>query len=132
MPEVCVTLQRRDTQVQTTESRMRDVPDIEASSYIHTEQRLRFLARDARNPCAAIVYWLGATEPSRESSFFDAMQKFGVLMQLVLPDERPGVFVKRDAVQSVMDFGTVKRLVFRDGSSLDVRYDGPCSDLCDK
>jgi hypothetical protein len=60
------------------------------------------------------------------------MQKFGALMQLVLPDERPAVFVKRDAVQSVMDFGTVKRLVFRDGSSLDVRYAGPCSDLCDE
>jgi hypothetical protein len=111
---------------------MHDVPHIEPSSYIHTEERLRFLARDARSPCAAIVYWLGATEPSRESSFFDAMQKFGALMQLVLPDERPGVFVKRDAVQSVTDFGTVKRLVFRDGSALDVRYAGPCSDLCDE
>ncbi|WP_207633915.1 hypothetical protein [Paraburkholderia hospita] len=111
---------------------MRDVPHIEASSYIRTEQRLRFLARDARNPWAALVYWLGATEPSRESSFFDAMQKFGTLMQLVLPDERPGVFVKRDAVQSVMDFGTVKRLVFKDGSALDVRYAGPPGDLYDE
>jgi hypothetical protein len=50
---------------------MRDVPHIEPSSYINTEQALRFLARDARNPCTAIVYWLGATEPSRESSFFE-------------------------------------------------------------
>jgi hypothetical protein len=64
-------------------------------------------ARDAQNPCAAVVSWLGATEPSRESSFFGAMQKFVALMQLVLPDQRPGVFVKRDAVQSVTDFGTV-------------------------
>jgi hypothetical protein len=132
MPEVCLTRQRPDTQGQTMENRMRDVPHIEPSSYIHTKQGLRFLARDAQNPRAAVVYWLGATEPSRESSFFDAMQKFGALMQLVLADERPGVFVKRDAVQSVTDFGTVKRLVFRDGSSLDVRYAGPCNDLCDE
>jgi hypothetical protein len=34
-------------------------------------------------------------EPSRESHLFDAAQKFGPLMQLVLPDERPGVFVSR-------------------------------------
>src|SRR5260370_38665333 len=98
MPEVCVTRQRRDTQGQTTENRMRDVPHIEPSSYIHTEQRLRFLARDAQNPCAAIVYWLGATKPSRQPSFFVAMKKFGGLMQLFLPDERLGVFVNRDAV----------------------------------
>ncbi|WP_201762792.1 hypothetical protein [Paraburkholderia hospita] len=111
---------------------MRDVPYIEASSYIRTERSLRFLARDARNPWAALVYWLETTEPSRESSFFDATQKFGTLMQLVLPDERPGVFVKRDAVQSVTDFGTVKRLVFKDGSALDVRYAGPRSDLYDE
>jgi hypothetical protein len=108
---------------------MRDVPDIELSSCVNTEPRLRFLARDAQNPGSAIVYWLGRTEPSRELSFFDAMQKFGSLIQLVLPDERPGVFVKRDAVQRVTDFGTVKRLVFKDGSCLDVRYEGQCSDL---
>jgi hypothetical protein len=48
---------------------------------------------------------------------------------MVLPDERPGVFVKRDAVHTVQDCGVVKRLVFKDQSSLDVRYAGPCSDL---
>jgi hypothetical protein len=36
-------------------------------------------------------------------------------MQLVLPDERPGVFVKRDAVDTVQDCGVVKRLVSRTG-----------------
>ncbi|MGF6903610.1 hypothetical protein [Paraburkholderia phytofirmans] len=108
---------------------MRDVPHIETSSYVLGQETLRFLARDARNSGAALVYWEGVTEPSREPSFFDAMQKFGPLMQLVLPDERPGVFVKRSAVHTVQDCGVVKRLVFKDGSSLDVRYAGPCSDL---
>jgi hypothetical protein len=111
------------------ETRMRDVPHIEPWSYLDSQQTLRFLARDAQNPSAALVYWLGVMEPSREPSFFNAMQKFGPLMQLVLPDERPGVFVKGDAVRIVQDCGVVKRLVFRDGSSLDVRYAGPCSDL---
>lgn len=37
-------------------------------------------------------------------------------MQLVFPDERPGVFVERDAVQRVLDSGVVKRPVFKDGS----------------
>ncbi|MFL9959171.1 hypothetical protein PQR65_37880 [Paraburkholderia nemoris] len=111
---------------------MRDVPRVEPSSYLLTRSMLRFLARDSRNPSAALVYWLGVAEPSREPCFFDAMQKFGLLLQLVLPDERPGVFVKRDAIHSVQDCGVVKRLVFKDGSSLDVRYAGPCSDLFDE
>ncbi|MGF6303312.1 MULTISPECIES: hypothetical protein [Paraburkholderia] len=117
---------RTDNQLETG---MCDVPHIEPSSYQGTRKTLRFLARDARNPGAALVYWLGVREPSLESSFFHAMQKYGPLMQLVLPDERPGVFVKRDAVQKVQDSGVVKRLVFKDESSLDVRYDGPCRDL---
>ncbi|MFB9128561.1 hypothetical protein E2553_24900 [Paraburkholderia dipogonis] len=108
---------------------MRDVPQIEPSSYLVTEKTLRFLARDSQNPAGALVYWLGVTEPSRAPRFFEAMQKFGQLMQLVLPDERPGVFVKRSAVKLAQDYGDVKRLVFKDGSSLDVRYAGPCSDL---
>ncbi|WP_027802220.1 hypothetical protein [Paraburkholderia dilworthii] len=108
---------------------MHDVPHIEPSSCQVTRKTLRFLARDVRNPGAALVYWLGVTEPSAEPSFFNAMQTYGPLMQLVLPDERPGVFVERDAVQRVQDSGVVKRLVFKDGSSLDVRYDGPCRDL---
>lgn len=111
---------------------MRDVPRVEPSSYLLTRQTLRFLARDAKNPGAALVYWLGVKEPTLEPRFSDAMHKFGPLMQMVLPDERPGVFVKRDAVQMVQDCGVVKRLVFKDRSSLDVRYAGPCSDLYDE
>lgn len=110
---------------------MRDVPRIEPSPYLHTRQPLRFLARDSRNPRVALVYWLGTAEPSREPSFSDAMDKYAPLMQLVLPDERPGVFVNRNAVHAVQDCGVVKRLVFKDQSSLEVRYSGPCSDLCD-
>jgi hypothetical protein len=109
---------------------MRDLSSTELSSHISIKQALRFLARDSINPNVGLLYWLGVSEPSREPSFFDAMQKFGPLMQLVLPDERPGVFVKRDAVRFVQHFGAVKRLVFKDHSSLDVRYEGPCSDLC--
>ncbi|KFX64419.1 MULTISPECIES: hypothetical protein [Paraburkholderia] len=109
---------------------MRDVPRVEPSSYLLARQTLRFLARDASNPSTALVYWQGVPERSREPCFFDAMQKFGPLLQLVLPDERPGIFVKRDAIHAVHDCGVVKRLVFKDWSSLDVRYAGPCSDLC--
>ncbi|MFM0215467.1 hypothetical protein [Paraburkholderia caledonica] len=108
---------------------MRDVPNIEPSNYFATRKTLRFLARDSKNPSAALVYWLGVTEPSCEPSFFDAVRKFGPLLQMVLPDERPGVFVKREAVHAVQDCGVVKRLVFKDQSSLDVRYAGPSSDL---
>lgn len=111
---------------------MREVPDVQRSLYTHTESVPRFIARDSSNPAAALVYWLGVSEPSREDSFFEAIQKFGPLMQLVLPDDRPGVFVNRRAVHIVHSGGIVKRLVFKDLSSLDVRYDGPCSDLCGK
>ncbi|MBP0594048.1 hypothetical protein J8I87_31110 [Paraburkholderia sp. LEh10] len=110
---------------------MRDVPSIESSTFMVGQRTLRMLARDDKNPSAALVYWLGTAEPSREANFFYATRKFGVLMQLVLPDERPGVFVNRSAVHTVKDCGAVKRLVFKDKSSLDVRYSGPCSDLCD-
>lgn len=108
---------------------MRDVPCIKPSSYTHSQHVVRFLARDSKNHVAALVYWLGIAEPSRESSFFAAMQKFSPLMQLILPDERPGVFVNRSAVHIALDCGIVKRIVFKDRSSLDVRYNGPCSDL---
>jgi hypothetical protein len=107
---------------------MRDVPCIEPS-YTHTQHVVRFLARDSSNHVAALVYWLGVAQPSREPSFFAAIQKFSPLMQLILPDERPGVFVNRGAVHIAHDCGIVKRLVFKDRSSLDVRYAGPCSDL---
>ena len=109
---------------------MRDVPCIEPSSFLVWQKTLRMITRDAQNPSAALVYWLGIEEPSFEANFFETTRKFGSLMQLVLPDERPGVFVNRSAVHTVLDFGVVKRLVFKDKSSLDVRYSGPCSDLC--
>ncbi|WOD17073.1 hypothetical protein [Paraburkholderia kirstenboschensis] len=64
-----------------------------------------------------------------DAPLIDVVRTFGPLMQMGLPDERPGVFVKRDAVHTVQDCGVVKRLVFKDQSSLDVRYAGPCSDL---
>jgi hypothetical protein len=108
---------------------MREVPVIEPELYTQTNPTLRFLARDSRDHVIALVYWLGVTSPSREPSFYDAMQKFGPLMQLILPDERPGVFVNRSAVHYAQDLGLVKRLVFKDCSSLDVRYVGPCRDL---
>lgn len=38
-------------------------------------------------------------EFSAEPSSFNAMQRYGPLMQLVPPDERRSVFVKRDAVR---------------------------------
>ena len=93
----------------------------EPEAFFDDKQRLRCAPRRGH------MYWLGVVEPSRESHFFDAAQKFGPLMQLVLPDERPGVFVNRSAVQ---DYGVVKRLVFKDGSWLEVLYAGPSSDLC--
>ncbi|WP_207000827.1 hypothetical protein [Trinickia mobilis] len=108
---------------------MRDVPSIESSFYLVGERTLRFLARDAGDPGAALAYWLEVEEPSCEPNFFDATQALGPLMQLVLPDDRPGVFVNRSAVDTVLDFGAVKRIVFKDGSWLDVRYSGPSSDL---
>jgi hypothetical protein len=110
---------------------MRDVSYIEPSSFLVGQKTLRMLMRDTQNPSAALVYWLGIAEPSFEANFFETTRKFGSLMQLVLPDERPGVFVNRSAVLTVQDCGVVKRLVFKDKSSLDVRYSGPCSDLCD-
>ena len=79
-----------------------------------------------------MAYWLGETKPSLESSFFNAMQKYGPLMQLGPPNGHPDVFVKRESVQKVHDTGVVKRLIFKDGSSLEVRYAGPCRDLYDE
>ena len=108
---------------------MREVPVIESELYSQAGPTLRFLARDSKDHVIALVYWLGVTEPSREPSFYDAMQGFNPLMQLILPDECPGVFVNRSAVHSAQNLGLVKRLVFKDWSSLDVRYAGPCSDL---
>ena len=108
---------------------MREVPVIEPELYTQTNPTLRFLARDSKDHVIALVYWLGVTKPSREPSFYDAMQRFNPLMQLILPDERPGVFVNRRAVHCAQDLGLIKRLVFADWSTLDVRYAGPHSDL---
>lgn len=110
---------------------MRDVPCIEPASNPVGSKTLRYLERDAQNPGTALVYWLEKAEPTCEVNFFEATRKFGSLMQLVLPDERPGVFVNRSAVHAVQDCGVVKRLVFKDRSSLEVRYSGSCSDLHD-
>ena len=108
---------------------MRDVPCVDRLLYSDRQRIVRFLAHDSSDHVAALVYWLDLSQPSREPSFYDAMYKFAPLMQLILPDERPGVFVNRNAVLIAHDCGIVKRLVFRDRSSLDVRYAGPCTDL---
>jgi len=108
---------------------LREVPVIEPELYTQTNPALRFLARDSKDHIIGLVYWLGETKPSREPSFYDAMQKYNPLMQLLLPDESPGVFVNRSAVHCAQDLGVVKRLIFKDWSSLIVRYVGPCSDL---
>jgi hypothetical protein len=108
---------------------MRGIPRIDVSSHPQAAGAVRFLARHSADPSAVLIYWLGSQEPTREPSFFAAMQRFGPLMQLVLPDERPGVFVNRSAVGAVHGDGVVKQLVFKDGSSLDVRYDGSRANL---
>ncbi|CAB3795285.1 hypothetical protein LMG28614_04143 [Paraburkholderia ultramafica] len=48
---------------------MCDAPHIEPASRLAIRKTLRFLARDSRNPCAALAYWLGVMEPSLEPSF---------------------------------------------------------------
>ena len=110
---------------------MYDASHSKPTSHSVTTGALRFVARSWRDPGSALVYWLGEAEPTHESSFFDTICKFGSLMQLVLPDERPGVFVNRGAVQTVRDCGATKRLLFKDGSSLVVLYSGASDDLRD-
>lgn len=51
----------------------------------HVFSTLRFVARDVDDPRAALLYWLGCDEPSREGSLFDATQRFSPLMQVVFP-----------------------------------------------
>jgi hypothetical protein len=70
---------------------VQDALDSKPASNSFTTGALRFVARSRRNPGSALIYWLGETEPTHESSFFDAIHTFGPLMQPVLPDERPGV-----------------------------------------
>ena len=56
--------------------------------------------------------------------------RFGPLMQVVFPDDRPGAFVNRSALLVIQRFGTIDRLVFLDGSWLDVWNDRNCADIC--
>ncbi|AUT76617.1 hypothetical protein C2L64_51765 [Paraburkholderia hospita] len=66
---------------------------------------MRFVARNVEIPCAAQLFWLGVADPSRAWSFFEAAQRFGSLMRVVLPAERPGVFVNRLAIRFVIPNG---------------------------
>jgi hypothetical protein len=91
---------------------------------------LRFVVRDAANPTAALLYWLGATEPSTSASFAEVIRRFAPLMQVVFAEERPGAFVNQDAVREVRRSGTGTRLIFLDESWLDVWDDSHCSDIC--
>ncbi|MEX3763277.1 hypothetical protein [Paraburkholderia phenoliruptrix] len=91
---------------------------------------LRFILRDAANPTAALLYWLGDAEPSTNASFAVVTQRFAPLMQVVFAEERPGAFVNRDAVREARRSGTVTRLIFLDESWLDIWDDSHCSDIC--
>lgn len=103
---------------------------MQITPHFQTAAALRFVARDPDNPCAALLLWLGVAEPSRAASFFEATQRFSPLMQVVLPDEQPGVFVNPFAIRTVLPAGSIKRLIFLDDSWLEIRYSGNCDDLC--
>lgn len=91
---------------------------------------LRFVLRDAGNPTAALLYWLGATKPSTYASFAEVTRRLAPLMQVVFPDERPGAFVNREVVRCVHRSPTATRLIFFDESWLDIWDDSRCSDIC--
>jgi hypothetical protein len=94
------------------------------------EKTLRFIAREPGSSTAALAYWLGVTEPSSEASLTELTRRFAPLMQVVFPDDRPGAFVNRSALLAIHQLGTIDRLVFVDGSSLDVWNDRACADIC--
>ncbi|HEY3537949.1 MAG TPA: hypothetical protein VGL01_11030 [Trinickia sp.] len=94
------------------------------------EKTVRFIARKPGSPTAALVYWLDGTEPSSEVSFTEVTQRFAPLTQVVFPDDRPGAFVNRSALLAIQHLGTIDRLVFLDGSSLDIWNDRDCADIC--
>lgn len=94
------------------------------------EKTLRFIARKAGSPTAALVYWLDVTEPSSEASFTEITRRFAPLMQVIFPDDRPGAFVNRSALLDIQHLGTIDRLIFLDGSWLDVWNDRDCADIC--
>jgi hypothetical protein len=91
---------------------------------------LRFIVRDAVDQRAALLYWLGAAEPSTNASFAEVTQRFAPLMQVVFAEERPGAFVNPDAVREMHRSGTATRLIFLDESWLDIWDDSRCSDIC--
>ncbi|AUT70733.1 MULTISPECIES: hypothetical protein [Paraburkholderia] len=91
---------------------------------------LRFVLRDAGNPTAALLYWLGAAKPSTYASFAEVTRRLAPLMQVVFSDERPGAFVNRDVVRRVHRSGTATRLIFQDESWLEIWDDSRCSDIC--
>ena len=91
---------------------------------------LRFVLRDAGNPRAALLYWLGAAKPSTYVSFAEVTRRLAPLMQVVFSDERPGAFVNRDVVRCAHQSGAATRLIFLDGSWLEVWDDSRCSDIC--
>jgi hypothetical protein len=91
---------------------------------------LRFIVRDAVDQRAALLYWLGAAEPSTNASFAEVTQRFAPLMQVVFAQERPGAFVNRDAVREAHRSGTATRIVFLDESWLDIWDDSHCADIC--
>lgn len=91
---------------------------------------LRFVARDATDPKAALLYWLDIPEPSREVSFYDVTQRYSPLTQVVFSDERPGAFVNENAVRTIVRAALTERLVFLDESWLDVWNDRNCADIC--
>jgi len=94
------------------------------------EKTLRFIARKPGSPTTALVYWLGMSEPSSEASVTEITQRFAPLMQVVFPDDRPGAFVNRSALLAIRHLGSIDRLVFLDGSTLDVWNDRDCADIC--
>jgi hypothetical protein len=91
---------------------------------------LRYVARDPQDTRTALLYWLGAALPARAANFSEVTQRLSPLMQVVFPDERPGVFVNQLAVREVLRNGSLERLIFLDGSWLDVWSGGSCTDLC--
>jgi hypothetical protein len=95
-----------------------------------TNRGLRYVARDPEDTRTALLYWVGTALPARAANFAEVTQRLSPLMQVVFPDERPGVFVNPLAVRQVIRNGSLERLIFVDGSWLDVWSGGSCTDLC--
>jgi hypothetical protein len=94
-----------------------------------TNRGLRYVARDPEDTRTALLYWLGTALPARAANFSEVTQRLSPLMQVVFPDERPGVFVTTCGASS--DTQREPRTpYFRGGSWLDVWSGGGCTDLC--